>query len=74
MFPLKQILNCKMAKRIIRVEERLKTFTKDLAMWYERFGCYLIEKQLILPIPADTEKNTAKEQYLKLARKVKPFY
>ena len=51
-----------MATRIIRVEERLETHTKDVGMWFEKFSYYLIEKEIIIPSPVDPANITAPEQ------------
>ena len=51
-----------MATKIIRVEERLETSPKDVAMWFEKFGYYLIEKELVLPTPANEDNITGPEQ------------
>ena len=51
-----------MATRILRVEERLGTHTKDVGMWFEKFNYYLIEKELIIPTPADPANVAAPEQ------------
>ena len=51
-----------MATRLLRVEERLETNTKDVGMWFEKFNYYLIEKELIIPTPADPDQVTDIEQ------------
>ena len=45
-----------MATRIVRVEERLETHTKDVGSYY------LIEKELIIPTPVDPANITVPEQ------------
>ena len=51
-----------MATRIIGVEERLETHTKDVEMWFEKFSCYLIDKELIIPTLVNPANITVPEQ------------